>query len=424
MEGGNTLCGRHQALVRDFELSSVKLLISALSCNASLGSEAVVGFNYAAALAQRHEVTVLASPPSQPPPEAAFLPCHAGPCSFNEVGPVPLLKFETRQWILMRKLKRLDFDLIHRLTPSAIQIPTWIDYSDKPLFIGPLIAAESPPAAYASFLTRPVSRPVRPRWHPGRVVARLCREVVKHSAEKRAYLQRASRILVGSRSALEQIPESLRNKCRSITYSGIEHEVFVPPISRPPSGLLHLLFVGRLVPYKGLELLLRAVFLAIQRRPMKLNICGNGDAVYKSYLMQLVRELGLEQSVIFLPPRSRNELIPLYQQADVFCFPTLCDTYGIALLEAMSCGCATIVSDAAAAGEIVDGQNGLKVALRSPEQFIVELADKMVALAQNREFRLRLGEAARQYILQEHDWKRIGQQLLKIYEEFEQTKAL
>ena len=65
MEGGNTLCGRHQALVRDFELSSVKLLISALSCNASLGSEASVGFNYTAALAQRHEVTVLASPPSQ-----------------------------------------------------------------------------------------------------------------------------------------------------------------------------------------------------------------------------------------------------------------------------------------------------------------------------------------------------------------------
>ena len=36
-----------------------------------------------------------------------------------------------------------------------------------------------------------------------------------------------------------------------------------------------------------------------------------------------------------------------YQAAEVFCFPTLCDTYGIALLEAMSCGCAALVSDVA-----------------------------------------------------------------------------
>jgi len=46
----------------------MRILISALSCNPALGSEALVGFKYAEALARRHEVVVLSSPPSQAPP--------------------------------------------------------------------------------------------------------------------------------------------------------------------------------------------------------------------------------------------------------------------------------------------------------------------------------------------------------------------
>jgi glycosyltransferase involved in cell wall biosynthesis len=166
-----------------------------------------------------------------------------------------------------------------------------------------------------------------------------------------------------------------------------------------------------------LELLLRALKAAIRRCALKLDIVGDGDHVYKEFLMQLTRELGLDSVVTFLPPRPRDQLPSLYQQADVFCFPTLCDTYGIALLEAMSCGCAVLVSDVAGAGEIVDGENGLKVPLRSPEQYIADYAGQIIALAQNRAFRRDLGEKARRFILREHDWDRIGGRLLEIYRE-------
>jgi len=188
--------------------------------------------------------------------------------------------------------------------------------------------------------------------------------------------------------------------------------------------------VGRLVPYKGVELLLRAMAVAAKQCRLHLDIAGSADPVHKDFLRQLAGDLGLriEQppvgnpqhaTINFLPPRLRNELVALYQQADVFCFPTLCDTYGIALLEAMSCGCAPLVSDVAGAGEIVNGKNGWKVPLRSPEQYIAEYAEKIVALAQNRQFMRNLGEAARQYILCEHDWNRIGDRVLEIYGEFE-----
>jgi len=216
-------------------------------------------------------------------------------------------------------------------------------------------------------------------------------------------LRYAQCILVGTGAALSAVPESWRSKCRSLTYAGVEHDVYLPPDSRPDNAAVRLLFVGRLIPYKGVELLLRALAIAARQHSFHLDIVGAADPAYKGFLWRLSEELGLatvpepasrithhasrithRASIAFLPPRPRAQLIHLYQRADIFCFPTICDTYGIALLEAMSCGCAALVSDIAGAGEIVNGNNGLKVALRSPEQYIAEYAQKLIELARNR----------------------------------------
>jgi glycosyltransferase involved in cell wall biosynthesis len=242
---------------------------------------------------------------------------------------------------------------------------------------------------------------------------------VTRAERKQSYLHQARRILVGTRTALRHVPPHLREKCRLVTYSGVEHEIFTPPPSRPGADTLRLLFVGRLIPYKGVELLLRAAEIAARRCSIRLDIVGAADPVYKSFLLRLIRELQMESSVNFLPPVPRDQLPSLYQQADVFCFPTLCDTYGIALLEAMSCGCAVLVSDVAGAGEIVNGENGLKVRLNSPDEYVREYAERIVALAQNHELRASLGETARKFILREHDWSRIAAQVLAVYDELE-----
>jgi glycosyltransferase involved in cell wall biosynthesis len=241
--------------------------------------------------------------------------------------------------------------------------------------------------------------------------------IVTRAGCKQSYLRQARLILVATRTALEQIPEAFREKCRPVTYSGVEHDIYKPPAGRPDDGTLRLLFTGRLVPYKGLELLLQALKGAAHCCALKLSIVGNGDPVYKEFLMQLTRDLDLDSVVTFLPLRPRDQLPSVYQQADVFCFPTLCDTYGVALLEAMSCGCAPLVSDVAGAGEIVNGRNGLKVRLSTPEQYIAEYAQRIATLAQNRDLRRELGEEARRFILREHDWDQIGDRVLATYEE-------
>jgi glycosyltransferase involved in cell wall biosynthesis len=399
----------------------MRVLASTIGCNPALGSEALIGFKFAEALARRHEVTILASPPSQTPVGARLIRCDAGSCLYNEVDSAALIRFELNQQKLARQLSRsFRFDCVHRITPSAIQIPTWISKLRRPHVLGPLIAADKPLDGFRPYLDRPVSSSNNPRWHPKRIAGRLARLTTTRMVDNLSYLRDAQRILVGTRTALRHVPEVWREKCRLITYSGIEHNIFAPPANRTQSDVLQLLFVGRLIPYKGIELLLQIISVVIQSCTVKLNIIGDADPTYRNYLQRLTHRLNIDSVVDFLPAQSRAQLVFYYQRADVFCFQTLCDTYGIALLEAMSSGCTVIASDVAGAGEIVNGENGLKVPLLNPEQYIKDFADKIIALAGNFDLRMRLGVAARRYILQEHDWDRIGSQLLAIYDELQQ----
>jgi glycosyltransferase involved in cell wall biosynthesis len=387
-----------------------------LSCNPNHGSEALVGYKYAQCLSQQHDVTLIASPPVEAPNGAELHSVNAGPCNFNDVAASALMRFELRQlpkaWRLNRRQR---FDVIHRVTPSAIQNTTFLPKLKLPFVIGPLLASDPPPPSFEPYLRRAVTPPSRRKFHPVRIAAGLSSRVLGAVARSHFHLRRATRILAGTRIAIEHVPREYRDRCELITYAGVEHEVFVPPAARPADRPLELLWVGRLVQYKGIELLIRSVALAAKKCELRLRVIGGGEELYVAFLRQLVAELGLERIVEFAKPVARNELPRSYQNADVFCFPTICDTYGIALLEAMSCGCAAVVSDVAGPHEIVAEGTGVKVPMCEPEQYIGDYADAIVTLAGNPALRCKLGAAARQHIVEHHDWQQIAARLLKIY---------
>jgi glycosyltransferase involved in cell wall biosynthesis len=406
-------------------VNSRRILISALSCNTSLGSEALVGYKITEALATRYELTVFASPPFEAPPGVEVISCNAGRCSFNEVSAPALMRFELEQLRKSRKLRQeLQFAIVHRVTPSAIKNPSFLGLLGLPFVIGPVIAASPPPRSFEPLLRRPVSPPQMTKIHPSRLLAGISRRVITRVAASNWHLRSARMILVGNREALNRIPIELRHRCESITYAGVEHERFLPSERRSDDGLIRLLYVGRVVPYKGLELLLRAIASADRKCRMELLIIGGGDPVYSKFLKQLAGDLGINRFVQFSPPVARADLVLLYQRADVFCFPSLCDTYGIAVLEAMSCGCVPLVSDAAGPREIVPAESGIRVALSNPEQFAAQYGQKIVELAQNKALRQRLGRAAREHVLVHHDWPTIGRRLLEIYDSLQQDGKL
>lgn len=162
------------------------------------------------------------------------------------------------------------------------------------------------------------------------------------------------------------------------------------PRSPSPAGPLRVLFVGRLVPRKGVDTLLRGVRLAEQMgADVELTVVGDGSEA--AALRRLASDLQLEH-VRFLGFLDRAALPAAFADAEVFVFPTRGDTFGIALLEAAQAGLALLSSPCAGAGEelVRDGKTGFLVDPRSAQQ----LAQRLVELDADRALCARLGKAA------------------------------
>jgi glycosyltransferase involved in cell wall biosynthesis len=159
-------------------------------------------------------------------------------------------------------------------------------------------------------------------------------------------------------------------------------------------GPLRLLSVGRLIPRKGGELLLRAVAEARRRGAcVELTVVGTGSEAAR--LTALGIDLGVPVS--WRGFVDQPELPQVYAEADAFAFPTLDDPFGMVLLEAAASGLPVIASAYAGATEdLVENEvHGFVVDPRN----ISAMADAIVRLAASPDLRIEMGRAAHRVTL-------------------------
>jgi glycosyltransferase involved in cell wall biosynthesis len=306
--------------------------------------------------------------------------------------------------------------VVHRVTPSGLK-DSLLPVPSVPLVFGPVLLTERAPPAFDAYIRPNFTRERSLRALLTRMQHGIARRVFARWSTLDRLMEHAALILAGTQTTLRRLPSKLHSRCRLITYAGVEHDLFRPAASRRLNRVPQLLYVGRVVPYKGVELLLRAAAEARRSCRFELRIVGGGNLSYRIYCQELANDLGLCDAVEFLDPLPRSSLVELYQFADVFCLPSV-ETYGVAILEAMSCGCAVLVSDINGPGDIVQAGTGVTVPLHDPDQFIAEYANRIVELADNSALRSELGAAAREHVVRHHDWDNIQATLLDIYDEF------
>ena len=177
----------------------------------------------------------------------------------------------------------------------------------------------------------------------------------------------AEAIIINSHSLRSEINQYLDVDPRKLKliYEAVDHDLFKPGDAGAARARVALhgvtkpfgLFVSSLWPYKNCEGLLRAWAIA---RPelgdRQLAIVGPGrDEKYLAQLQALVAELGIASDVVFVGGVPLNETVCFYQAADVFVYPSLNETFGLPLLEAMACGCPVVTSDTSAMPETAGG---------------------------------------------------------------------
>ncbi len=191
-------------------------------------------------------------------------------------------------------------------------------------------------------------------------------------------------------------------------------------IGLPPDHHM-VLFVGRIQPIKGIDTLIRAIALVLERRPALRNhislslVGGADDAAPDSEMMRLkaLREdLGIGDLVTFLGSRDQDTLVDYYTAASMVVVPSFYESFGMVALEAMACGTPVIASDVGGLSlNIADGFNGYLVASGDVE----ELAYKITLLLTQDELRRQLGRQARAWS-EGFSWRIIADETLAAYD--------
>jgi len=153
----------------------------------------------------------------------------------------------------------------------------------------------------------------------------------------------------------------------------------------------YLLFVGRLVPQKGVDVMLRAFAVVLRRCPWaQLVVVGDGDL--QLYLKRVAYHLGIPHRVTFRDWQTGPGLVALYQRAAGLVVPSYYEPFGIVALEAMACGRPVIASRVGGLAEIIeDGVQGYLVEAGD----YLGLARRMVGILRDADLGRDMGRAAR-----------------------------
>lgn len=174
-----------------------------------------------------------------------------------------------------------------------------------------------------------------------------------------------------------------------------------------------VLFLSRIHPKKGIELLIEAwdsIDLAL-RKNWIIDIAGNGENEYIDQLNNLIKVRGLENQIKIVGPKFGKEKLALYQSADLFVLPSYSENFGLVIAEALSCGIPVITTkgtpweelETVSAGKWIDiGKQPLLNALKE-------------MMAKSDKERYKMGENGHKLIAENYSVDAVAKKMVKLY---------
>jgi glycosyltransferase involved in cell wall biosynthesis len=230
---------------------------------------------------------------------------------------------------------------------------------------------------------------------------------------KRLSLPLANKVIATNRTELQRLIGYWRLPKDRAVYipNGIDTNFFRPLNNIDVEDNL-VLFVGNIVPRKGIESLILAFKKCRQKiRDLRLMIVGEG--YMRQELETKVRSLGLATSIEFSGRLTHEQLKIVYNRSAVTVLPSEKESFGLVLGESMACSTPVIATITEGSKDIVShGVDGLLV----PQNDMESLTSAICKLVSNKSLRIRMGEKAREKVVRSFSWKKIGGRLKVLYE--------
>jgi len=279
------------------------------------------------------------------------------------------------QWGAYRMAERhhreKKFDSVYHVTFVGMLSGSFMGRLGIPLIVGPIGGGERAPF----------------RLRRGMPAAGKVKELLRDLG---IIFQRYSPLTCQALAAAERIyvvtPDSLRLvrarwRSKTAVQLSIGHRKTTSPPGRRPSTSMRFVFAGRLLHWKGVHFAIRALAEARRTVPdATLTLFGTGPA--ERWLKDLAKSLGVADAVEFIGHAPRQQFVDALQTYTALVFPSLHDSGGLVVLEAISRGLPVVCLDLGGPGVMVNGSCGIVVPTANADeaQVVTAIAEAMISL--------------------------------------------
>jgi len=394
----------------------MRILLSAFACDPDAGSEPGNGWNWAWHLAEAgHDVWVLTGGRGR---ERRLERASAIPnLHFVDVPPLSvgtrLLRGAPRghliyvTWLLRsyrvarRLVKRIDFDLVHHVTFASLAwgCPLW--RLRLPLAFGPVGGGQVTPPALARYVAR--YRRIE------LLRSATVRTLMRVNPMARATLRRSAVVFVTNADTERLARRSGARRTSLICDTAVPPGMVdsITPRRTSENGV-SILWLGRLLPRKGLPLAIEGLSRIPSHIPWRCTIVGGGPLA--SEVPGWLKRAGVDDRVRWTGQVPWEEVSRLYEASDVFLFTSLRDASGAQLYEAAAFGLPMVGLRHQGMADLIPEDVAIKVPILDGDGTAAGLARAIETLAQDAVLRERMGEAALRFA-KDNTWPRRVQEV-------------
>jgi len=392
----------------------LRVLLVAYACEPGHGSEPGTGWNMAMGLAREHDVTVVTRANNRHPieeflhgksdPKPKFI--YADPprwvLALKRMGLLSVQMFYAFwQWqvfLLLRKKvgENGEYDIVHQLTFNSFEVPPFLFLASSSINVwGPMGGGQTVP--FRMLPSFGFLGGMKECFRNARVSISSWNPVV------RKILTRCSLVLFANGETRRLLKSLCSRTIDTMIDVGVETGKFTP-VGRPSkSDTTTVLFAGRLEARKGLGILLEAFADLTQHcDKFRLRIVGDGPSRRKNE--KYVRKRGLSGKVQFVGLLDHDQMVDEFVMADIFVFPSLRDTSGTIVLEAMSMGLPTVCFDHQGAAIMVCADCGIKVPVSSRSGATNDLKEAIMKLGENLDLSIKISMKSKEFVRMNFDW--------------------
>ena len=375
----------------------MKILLSAYACEPNKGSEPEVGWKWATTLSGLdHEVYVVTRSNNKENIQNYL--------NKNHISNLNFIYFDYPKWfikIFKRKsnqysylyfflwqlgiffsvkpyIKKIKFDFIHHVTFVSLRYPSFLCLYKIPFIFGPISGGDIIPNNLRGKFT--IAEKIK------EFLRDLSNNYIKFSPLMNLTFLKSKKIFVNSEATKKIIPSKYHYKTELMLAIGNSNTVKTNLNFNKDKKKFNICYAGNLLNLKGISLAIET-FNELKKinSNIFLTVAGSGPLEFE--LKRKAEYYNIDQSILWLGQINRNELFELFKKSDLLLMPTLRDSGGFVILEAMSFGLPVATLDLGGPGIIVDNDCGIKIDVtdKSENQIVFELVSKINNLFQNNE---------------------------------------